>query len=58
MTTLKESNEILFLKKNLLKMVYKHPKLMQSGHLKFFCSQANHYCIISQSSTPNVSPMT
>ena len=20
---------------------------MQSGHLKFFCSQANHYCIIS-----------
>lgn len=39
-------------------MVYKHPKLIQSGHLKFFCSYANHYSIISQSLTPNIFPMT
>lgn len=38
-------------------MVYKHPKLIQSD-LKFFCSYANHYSIISQSLTPNIFPMT
>lgn len=38
-------------------MVYKHLKLMQSGHLEHFCSYANHYLIISLPLTSNVSPM-